>query len=209
MDGKILQRVTCIVINGSGEVGKDTLIHSFVAHPFPGIDNTVDSSLGKSSAGEYVYNISSVDQVKVAAEILGWDSKYKTSTDRRFLHDLKECSIRYNDGPTSYIMSFLTSLEDECLASDMFAVVFVHIREPAEIYKLRRAVSSNLAYTKFRSLLVKDVSTVNKYKNGADDVVDNYYYNYTFVYDKSNALFEETAQRFDHTIRHLIVDNSI
>lgn len=209
MDGEILQRVTCIVINGSGEVGKDTLIRSFVAHPFPSIDNTVDSSLGKSSAGEYVYNISSVDQVKAAAKILGWNSEYKTSADRQFLHDLKECSIRYNDGPTSYIMSFLTSLEDECLASDMFAVVFVHIREPAEIYKLRRAVSSNLAYTKFRSLLVKDVSTVNKYKNGADDVVDNYYYNYTFVYDKSNALFEETAQRFDHTIRHLIVDNSI
>lgn len=106
-------------------------------------------------------------------------------------------------------MSFLTRLEDECLASDMFAVVFVHIREPDEIYKLRRAVSSNLAYTKFRTLLVKDASTINTYENGADDVVDNYYYNYTFVYDKHNAVFEETAQRFDHTIRHLIVDNNV
>lgn len=209
MDGKILQRVTCIVINGSGEVGKDTLIRSLVAHPSSGMDNTVDNCLGKSAAGDYIYNISSVDQVKEAAKILGWNSEYKTSDDRQFLHDLKECSIRYNDGPTSYIMSFLTTLEDKCVASDMFAVVFVHIREPDEIYKLRRAVSSNLAYTKFRSLLVKDVSTVNKYKNGADDVVDNYYYNYTFVYDKSNALFEETAQRFDHTIRHLIVDNNV
>ena len=209
MDGKILQRVTCIVINGSGEVGKDTLIRSLVAHPFQGVDDTVASCLGKSSAGDYIYNISSVDQVKAAAKILGWNSEYKTSADRQFLHDLKECSIRYNDGPTSYIMSFLTRLEDECLASNMLAVVFVHIREPAEIYKLRRAVSSNLAYTKFRSLLVKDESTVNTYKNGADDVVDNYHYNCTFVHDKSNALFEETAQRFDQTIRHLIVDNDV
>lgn len=209
MDGKILQRVTCIVINGSGEVGKDTLIRSLITYPLRGENNQVNTCLGKSAAGDYIYNISSVDQVKAAAEILGWNSKYKTSADRQFLHDLKECSIRYNDGPTCYIMSLLTKLEEECLASDMFAVVFVHIREPDEIYKLRRAVSSNLAYTKFRSLLVKDVSTVNTYENGADDVVDNYYYNYTFVYDKSNALFEETSQRFDHTIRHLIVDNNV
>ena len=208
MDGKILQRVTCIVINGSGEVGKDTLICSLV-NQLKEVDNNVDSCLGKSFAGDYIYNISSVDQVKAAAEILGWNSEYKTSADRQFLHDLKECSIRYNDGPTSYIMSFLTRLEDECLAFNMFAVVFVHIREPSEIYKLRRAVSSNLAYTKFRSLLVKDVSTVNKYKNGADDVVDNYPYNHMFVYDKSNAVFEETAQRFDQTIRHLIIDNNV
>lgn len=209
MDGEVLQRVTCIVINGSGGVGKDTFIHSLVAQPFNGITDNISSCLGKSAAGEYIYNISSVDQVKVAAKILGWNPESKKSADRQFLHDLKECSIRYNDGPTHYIMSFLTRLEDECLASDMFAVVFVHIREPDEIYKLRRAVSSNLAYTRFRTLLVKDVSTINTYENGADDVVDNYYYNYTFAYDKHNAVFEETAQRFDHTIRHLIVDNNV
>jgi hypothetical protein len=71
------------LINGSGSCGKDSFCN-FCADVAP------------------TMNISSVDKVKEAAEILGW-SGGKSERDRKFLSDIKSLSDDYNDGRYLYI----------------------------------------------------------------------------------------------------------
>ena len=72
-----------IVINGAGGVGKDTMC--------------------EFAAEEYaVTNVSSIDPVKQAARILGWDAQ-KDLKSRKFLADMKQLCVEYNDWPTKYL----------------------------------------------------------------------------------------------------------
>ena len=197
MDLKNDCSVLCIVINGSACAGKDTLVCSLVDRRYN--IPPLARCLGRMSSGAYIYNISSVDNVKAAATMLGWDNRFKTASDRIFLHELKECSIKYNDGPTSYVIEFLRSVLATC--SDNCSYVFVHIREPEEIDKLKVRVSSSLKGVKFRTLLVDDTSDSYTFVNGADDVVHDYTYDVVFSYNKLNDMFETTVKRFHDVIQ--------
>ena len=66
-----------IIINGCGGVGKDTFVD--YCRIFANITN-----------------ISSVDKIKEAAKILGWNGG-KAEEDRKFLSDLKLLSTGYNN----------------------------------------------------------------------------------------------------------------
>lgn len=56
----------------------------------------VSRQMDKTSNYMAVMNISSVDKVKEAAKIIGWNGG-KEEKDRKFLSDLKELSSGYND----------------------------------------------------------------------------------------------------------------
>ena len=105
-----------IVINGAGGVGKDTLCELAAKH-------------------FKVKNISSITPIKEIATMCGWDGQ-KDDKSRKFLADLKELCVQYNDNPTVW-----ASREyKEFLAGD-FEIMFVHIREPKELqssYLLRQ-----------------------------------------------------------------------
>lgn len=100
-----------IVINGPPRAGKDIFV-GFCLGEFAqrGIIGTC---------------VSSVDRVKQAARLLGWDGE-KTSTGRQFLSDLKDLSTRIYDGPMRYMQSMIEE-------SDGAGVMFFMIREPEEI----------------------------------------------------------------------------
>lgn len=199
MDIETTSRITCIVINGSACAGKDTFIESLVANKY--LKSRSNVCIGKAAHGEYIYNLSSVDRIKAAAGILGWNPRFKSEADRRFLHELKECSIRYNDGPTKYVLEFLKWLDKT--HTDCYSYVFVHIREPEEINKLKLHVLRELKHIKFRTLLVRDTSSNSTYENGADNVVEDYDYDCVFSYNKQNDLFENTVTRFQDAVRGL------
>lgn len=83
-----------VVINGSGGVGKDTFVQF---------------------CGEYapIMNISSVDKVKEAAKVLaGWNGE-KDEKSRKFLSDLKELGIEYNDAPFKYISNMAEEFKNQ------------------------------------------------------------------------------------------------
>ena len=63
------------IINGAAGVGKDTFVEIAKYKIF-------------IKTGLPTYNISSVDNVKTAAKILGWDGE-KDARGRKFLSDLK------------------------------------------------------------------------------------------------------------------------
>ena len=74
-----------IIINGRGGVGKDTLC-DFAAKHYK------------------VENISSITPIKDLAKLCGWGGE-KNEKSRKFLSDLKQLLIDYNEYPTQYLIS--------------------------------------------------------------------------------------------------------
>ena len=164
-----------IVINGAGGVGKDTLCN-----------------MAKSEFR--IDNISSISPIKRIAKMCGWNGK-KDDKSRKFLSDLKLLCVEYNDYPTVWAYnkykSFLESEDD---------IMFVHIREPWEIEKFVKATEGVA-----KTLLVRggSRSRAGAYGNAADDMVENYTYDYYFVNDRPldetelnvKALFEDILSK--------------
>lgn len=106
------------IINGTPGSGKDTFVDIFKNY---------------WKYGD-VYNFSSVDRVKEAAKILGWDSNVKTEKDRKFLSDLKSLSDSYNDQSFNLMTKQYKYLENNGNLED---IIFYHIREPHNIERLK------------------------------------------------------------------------
>ena len=100
-----------IIINGVARSGKNTFV-SYVD----------DFIVYKMSSMTRVYDISSVDKVKSAALILGWDQE-KDDKGRKFLSDLKNMSTELYDGPMRHMKEYVA----------YEGIKFFHIREPDEI----------------------------------------------------------------------------
>ena len=145
-----------VVINGSGGVGKDTFVQF---------------------CGEYVpiMNISSVDKVKEAAKVLaGWNGE-KDEKSRKFLSDLKELGIEYNDAPFKYI----SNMAEEFKKSDR-QIMFVHVRESEEIEKCKKCLNA-------KTLLITNIS---------DRDVDKYEYDYHISNDGTLEELKQKAKEF-------------
>ena len=142
-----------IVINGAGGVGKDTLCELAAKH-------------------FKVMNISSITPIKEIAALCGWDGT-KDNKSRKFLSDLKNLCVEYNDFPTSWAKARY----DEFLLSDE-EILFVHIREPKEIEKFVSATGGNAV-----TLLIRGGKRMSneKYGNASDDGVEDYPYDYYFL----------------------------
>ena len=140
------------VINGRSGVGKDSLI-AFAGQKYS------------------VRNFSSVDRVKEAAMLLGWDG-VKDDQGRQFLVEIKDASVKYNDLPLQWIVEQHEDFEKS--GDDM---LFVHIREPKEIQKMKTKIPQTKTI-----LVTRQMETVTDSKK--DDLVTDYDYDYTFANDK-------------------------
>ena len=142
-----------IVINGAGGVGKDTLCELAAKH-------------------FKVKNISSITPIKEVAALCGWDGT-KDNKARKFLSDLKNLCVEYNNYPTLWAKGRY----DEFLVSDD-EIMFVHIREAEEIKKFVEATGGAA-----KTLLVRGGKRMSneKYGNVSDDEVENYSYDYYFL----------------------------
>ncbi len=144
-----------VVINGSGGSGKDTVC--------------------ALAAERYrVRNVSSITPIVEIARKAGWDG-VKTDKARRLLARLKEVFTEYNDLSFRYCMQQVDAFRqsDEQL-------LFVHIREPEEIERFRRAVGPIC-----KTLLVRrpSVEARGPFGNRADDSVQAYPYDLVLVND--------------------------
>lgn len=143
-----------IIINGKGGVGKDTLC-DFARKAFK------------------VRNISSITKVKEVAAIAGWDGE-KDVRGRRLLSDIKNALIKYDD---CIIARQLNNVTFNHMLFENIQILFVHIREPEEIEKYKSLLPD--AFT-VKTLLIKRDTGIRNYGNPADDLVENYDYDYTY-----------------------------
>lgn len=146
----------CIVINGCGGVGKDTLCDVAAKH-------------------YHVKNISSVTPIKEIAAMCGWDGR-KDAKSRKFLSDLKQLIAEYNDFPTLWALD-----EYHAFLESDYDILFVHIREGREIDKFVHGTDGHA-----RTLLIRGGTRLSQkpaYGNHSDDDVEAYAYDYYYVND--------------------------
>ena len=116
-----------VVINGTGECGKDTFIKLI-------------------SKYKRVYNFSSIDKVKEIARIIGWDGT-KDEKSRKFLSDLKNLTKEYNDMPYNCTKEAIEEFKN----SDC-EIMFIHIREPEEIKRIVDTFGAKTLFIKRENL---------------------------------------------------------
>lgn len=146
------------IINGSGRVGKDTFCN-----------------LIRDYSGHDTYIISSVDDIKKKAKLMGWDGISKTEKDRKFLSDLKDLCTWYNDAPYDYIRQQIMYFE----ATPKSEIMFIHIREPKEIEKIKQK------YPYIKTILITNKNVPHITSNEADAGVFDYHYDYVIRNDGS------------------------
>lgn len=141
------------IINGAAGVGKDTFVEIAKYKIF-------------IKTGLPTYNISSVDNVKTAAKILGWDGE-KDARGRKFLSDLKDLSTTNYQGPYNYMLDQVNTKTK--------GIFFLHIREPSEI----KYFVDNYC-DKVETIIVKR-DNIETFENHADKNVDNFNYDYIIL----------------------------
>ena len=160
-----MKNKTKIIINGSGGVGKDTFVD--YCRIFANVTN-----------------ISSVDKIKEAAKLLGW-SDGKTEDDRKFLSDMKVLSTGYNNFPYEYLKQNIAKFMEDKSSN----VLFMHIREPEEIDKIKKEFGCI-------TVLVQNINKRRIDSNMADANVCNYEYDYIINNDYDLNRLKEKAIHF-------------
>lgn len=158
------------IINGAAGVGKDTFVE-------------IVRSILTETTNLDTYNISSVDNVKIAAKILGWDNK-KDEKGRKFLSDLKDLSSLNYNGPYRYLYFETMSIKE--------GFVFLHTREPDEISYFVENYPANV-----KTILITR-NNVETFNNHADKNVADY--NYDITIDNST-----TIEDFTQLIKQFII----
>lgn len=162
-----------IIINGRGGVGKDTICEV----------------VGRKYR---TLNFSAIDPIKKIAIENGWNGE-KNEKTRKFLADLKQLFVEFNDLPQKYLVSRYESF----LKSDE-EILFIHIREAEEIKKFKESIGGNCV-----TLLIRGRDDIKKeWNNAADDEVENY--KYDFYYENNKPLEEvenDFLEFFEHRIK--------
>jgi len=158
------------IINGSGGVGKDSVC---------------------AAAAQYwrTQTISSITPILKLARSAGWEGE-KTPQGRRFLADLKQACMAFNDLPFKYCIE-----QYQKFLGNQTELLFVHIREPDEIARFRQAVRQCPCYTVLvrRPALEK---IQGAWGNCADDNVEQYPYDGIFINDGTLERLSEQTRHF-------------
>ena len=155
-----------ILINGAGGVGKDTFVEI--------CQRMMDK--------DKILNISTVDLIKQAAKILGWNEQ-KDEKGRKFLSDLKDLATEYSDLSVSYISKTILQAQE-----DGTEAIFVHCREPEELARLKERFDAI-------TLLIKNNRVKPIESNHADRDIEQY--EYDFVIENNEGLLELTKKAAD------------
>lgn len=153
-----------IIINGTGGSGKDTFINYI-----------------QLFASEPIANLSTVDQIKRVAVILGWNGD-KDEKSRKLLSNLKDLWTNYCDGPFNDILTRIEKTNAK--------ICFVHCREPNEIKRFVEYYGNNCL-----TLLIKRKNHQTK-GNHADENVENYNYDIIIENDSDITNLQKKAVSF-------------
>lgn len=161
--------IVCI-LNGTGGSGKDTF-----------------ASLCKEAGLHNSIHDSTVAPVKKAAEVLiSFDDRDSVLSDvlnkresyRTFLHRIKMAWSEFSNGSTHYVCNRITGIVADIAAGRIEnpVVIFVDVREPAEIKRLQRAIAE-LGLIAV-AVLIQGLVDPYMHDNDGDRNVTDYKYDY-------------------------------
>jgi hypothetical protein len=159
-----------IIVNGYPGVGKDTFVNYTISE--------------LKNQGYSAISLSSVDKVKEAAVLLGWDNQ-KDDRGRDFLSSLKDMSVDYYNGPYRYIKETLSKKE--------YLFYFIHIREPKEIRKIKENFDAI-------ALLIDSHRGLTHLTNTGDSDVLNVQYDITIPNNGTLLELQKRAKNFAESL---------
>lgn len=168
-------------------------MHIYIVNGAPGSGKTTFENFIMDICKDDVYILSTVDCVKAAAQLLGWDGS-KTPKNRKFLSDLKDLWTEWDDGSVKYIKKRIENIKKSYEVYDMTddqAVVFIDSREPEEIERLKRELDA-------KTILIKREAGADDKEilNHADRDIELYDYELTIENNDSLEDFRKTAEAF-------------
>ena len=159
--------IKVVVVNGRQESGKSTFEKKCAELVSASSTFWFDSTEKRETRVDV---ISTIDCVKYIARECGWDG-IKTPRSRKFLSDLKDLLIEWNDLPYQSVLNQINYLSWAGSNSDW--VLFVDCREPTEIQKLKERLNAT-------TVLVRRLGDeTSETSNHADANVFDYEYDYT------------------------------
>lgn len=147
-----------IVMNGCGGSGKDTFVNYC-----------------KEVSSKAIYKFSIIDWVKEKAGLLGWEGG-KTDKDRKFLSDLNDALAAWGDWPYKIAIEEIKACFDDERWDGGVDIVFIDIREPDVIDRLKQDIQDNMGIRVITVLVDREIGKA--YGNHADDQVYDYLYDY-------------------------------
>ena len=158
------------------------------------------------------YNISSIDPVKEAANYLidcmadidhyenTTAAKHRQDKDnqyRTFLHDIKMARVKFCDGPVNSIMNDITDvITIQLNGGECYDVIFVHIRDPEELEKMKNRVINDMGLVCL-SILVKGWISPDTFENEGDRSVENFDYDFVITNQyNEKQIFDLQARYF-------------
>src|SRR6185369_5554100 len=155
-----MRKLLLIVVNGYPQSGKDTFVNYCRKY--------------LEDKDFHTHNVSSVDPIKKAAKLIGWDGT-KDDKGRNFLSELKDLSTKYYDFPFKHMLHEIETRrfpdEDHCF--------FFHIREPEEIKKFVEYIGFPVT-----TIFIERKDSIKHLTNTGDANVKDYKYNYIIYNDK-------------------------
>lgn len=162
-----------------------------IINGFPRSGKTAFINFCLEELGIYGINISTIDWVKYIAQINGWNGE-KTPRSRKFLSDLKDLLIEWDDIPYKKVVQKAEEFHNQLKLNGegKKGIVFIDCRESTEITKFE---NRNNAI----SVLIKRKETANeKQSNHADDLVLIHKYHYVIENDGTLEELREKAINF-------------
>lgn len=147
-----------------------------------------------------VYNISTVDKIKEAAKLLGWDEK-KDEKSRKFLSDLRKLADEYCDSTFLYVLNEIEALKsyhNTAKSLDDNPIVFIHVREPERIQKFKNHFGDECCALFIESNVKKIIS------NESDKNVENYDYDYRI---KNKGTLEELKEKAIDFVKLITIES--
>lgn len=128
-----------------------------------------------------VYNISTIDEIKLIARKMGWDGE-KDEKGRQFLADLKNAWTNYNNGANERVLQEIIGYSSDETLYPKESIVFVHCREPEAIdWFVEHLNNRNIDVC---TIIVKR-QNITEFFNDADKNVNNYNYDITILNNSS------------------------
>ncbi len=156
-----------LIINGTGGAGKDTVCEM-------------------AAAVCPVRSVSSITPIVEIARFAGWDG-IKNRESRRLLSRLKEVFTEYNDLSHQYCLQ-----QAQAFLAGEERLLFIHVREPEEIERLKRALGP-ICHT----LLIRRTGVSNTpLGNRSDDCVEAYHYDAVIENDGSLEQLQYKVESF-------------